>query len=118
MKIADAQLARERRRGQCAAKRHYQKEQRYKKGRTSKICTNSALGGTPANRLRVTGFHVTGFHGEAAQEGVTPKLTRGTSRSAAAVISKNSRVLNPVMPATMLEGNCSTRVFRSRTTAL
>ena len=38
------------------------------------------------------------------QETCVPKLTLGASRSAAAVISKNSRSLNPHRPATMLPG--------------
>ncbi len=47
-----------------------------------------------------------------------PKLTFGTSRSAGAVISKNSRGLKLNMPAMMFVGNCWIFVFKSRTTAL
>ena len=47
-----------------------------------------------------------------------PKLTFGTSRSAGALISKNSRGLKPNMPARIFEGNCAILVLKSRTTAL
>src|SRR5216684_1067671 len=47
-----------------------------------------------------------------------PKLTLGTSRSAGALISKNSRGLKLNMPAMMFEGNTAILVLRSRTTAL
>src|ERR1051326_8807082 len=46
------------------------------------------------------------------------KLTLGASRSAGADTSKNSRGLNPSMPAKIFVGNCWILVFRSRTTAL
>ena len=54
----------------------------------------------------------------AAYDVAPPKLTLGTSRSAGALISKNSRGLKLNMPAMMLEGNWAIFVFRSRTTAL
>ncbi len=42
---------------------------------------------------------------EAHATGAGPKLMRGTSRSAGAVISKNSRSLKPLTPASKLVGN-------------
>src|SRR5579864_4611991 len=89
-------------------------------GRAAEITATKRKKLTARNRRRVQNVGIVGVVTKKCDDydDAAPKLTFGTSRSAGALISKNSRGLKPNMLARIFDGNCAILVLKSRTTAL